>query len=257
MTLALSPPPCTRARFPHPAPTRTPRPRMTSAFGPTLHSVLTPAPGSPRPVAYLARPRPRRRTAAPPAAAGRPGPARAQGGAASLGLGAPRPARRGSSRESRGTPRGARAAGGRRLGGAASTGMGTAAAVLLGRARPPLVGSAALEAAAAKMAAALSLGSGEGTRPGAGWRRAGRGGRARAHAPRSAGARAHRLSPGCAPAGTRRGRLAREQPGGTRWTRPLPAANPEHPLLLLARAPGRCTWKPPKAPGDPLLGFRT
>lgn len=50
--------------------------------------------------------------------------------------------------------------------------MGAAAAVLLGRARPPLVGSAALEAAA-KMAAALSLGSGEGTRPGAGWRRAG------------------------------------------------------------------------------------
>lgn len=64
---------------------------------------------------------------------------------------------------------------------------------------------------------------------------AGKGGRARAHAPRSAGARAHRLSPGCAPAGTRRGGLAREQPGGTGRTRPLPAAAPEHPLLLLAR----------------------
>lgn len=137
--------------------------------------------------------------------------------------------------------------------------------MLLGRARPPLVGSAALEAAA-KMAAALSLGSGEGTRPGAGWRRAGgrggeggEGGRARAHAPRSAGARAYRLSPRCAPAGTRRGGWDREQPRVTRGdTRDAPPARgrPRASTPPTPRGASGCyTWKPPQGSWRPVPRF--
>lgn len=162
-------------------------------------------PRPPRPAAYLARPRPRRRSAARPAAARRPGPARAQGGAASLRLPAPRPARGGSGRHARGAPSRALAARDQLLRAAVSLGSDEPPprrwAARSGRGRPPLRrGSAWLEAAAAtKMAAARSLGSGEGTGGGGvaagGARARGRGGERRARGRAGAG-RAPRVAGG-------------------------------------------------------------
>lgn len=247
------------------APTRLP------AFGPCAATRL-PAP-RPGPAAYLARPRPRRRTAARPAAAAaarRPGPARAQGGAASLRLPAPRPARGGSGREAREAPSGALETRGRLLGAAANTGVrGGAAAVTLGRGRPPLGGgSASLEAATAtKMAAALSLGSGEGTRPGAGWRREGRGGErrrgARAAARGARGAWGGGGARASEPAGGARSALRGGAPGGVAPERleeapgaapPVRCGSREHHLIptraprLRSRARGTLGPVPPPSP---------